>query len=384
MSEGAQAELLLRLAQQELVAAFAGYVLRVESLDEILAEAPRVAAAGMRCERAKVLRHMPDLHRFLVCAGVGWEAGVVGHATLGEDLESPAGFAFVTGEPVICNDLPGETRFRTPELLSRHGVRRALNVLVAGPEPTDRFGVLEVDASERGAFGEADTAFLRTLAGLLSSTIARHDRAQAAAAAKDLLMLEIHHRIKNSLQLVQNLLSLQARASDDEQAASDLQQSAARVHTIAAIHDRLYQTGAALTVEVGAYLKDLAEELAAAMASTLDGRTITVVADDAIWPAADVTTLGLVLNELVTNALKYGAGEVRIGFAQPPGSNGVLTVCDQGDSLPMDFVPEHGAGLGMRLIKGLLKGDGAGLRIDRQAGATCFVASLPRRRPAPG
>ena len=379
MSEAAQAELRLRLAQQELVASFAGFVLRVESLEAILEEAPRVAAAGLGCERAKVLRHVPELHRFLVCAGVGWEAGVVGHATLGEDLASPAGFAFVTGEPVICNDLAAETRFRTPELLSRHGVRRALNVLVAGPEPTDRFGVLEVDASDRSAFGEADTAFLRTLAGLLSSTIARHDRAQAAALAKDLLMQEAHHRIKNSLQLVQNLLSLQARACDDEQAASDLQQSAARVHTIAAIHDRLYQTKAALTVEVGAYLKDLVQELTIAMASTCDGRTITVVADDAVWPAADVTTLGLVLNELVTNALKYGAGEVRIRFVHPPGSHGVLTVCDEGDSLPADFAPEQGSGLGMRLIKGLLRGEGAGLRIDRQAGSTCFVASLPRR-----
>jgi hypothetical protein len=69
---------------------------------------------------------------FLVRAGVGWEPGIVGVATIGADLASPAGFALRTGKPVISNHLENEERFRTPELLVKHGIRRAMNVILQG------------------------------------------------------------------------------------------------------------------------------------------------------------------------------------------------------------------------------------------------------------
>jgi hypothetical protein len=68
----------------------------------------------------------------LQSAGVGWEPGIVGKATVGADLESPAGFALQTGQPVISNHLENEQRFRTPELLVRHGIHRAINVILQG------------------------------------------------------------------------------------------------------------------------------------------------------------------------------------------------------------------------------------------------------------
>ena len=202
----------------------------------------------------------------------------------------------------------------------------------------------------------------------------------AAAEAKDLLMLEVHHRVKNSLQLVQNLLSLQARVAADEQAAEQLNDSAARVRTIAAIHDRLYQTGAALVVEVGPYLAGLVEDLRRGLASTLDGRSILVESDAVNWPAAEMPTLGLVLTELVTNALKYGGGTITVSYRQPEGMTGVLTVEDDGEGLPDGFDPSRSRGLGMRLIQGLLRGKDAGLSIERQDGRTRFIAKMPPPR----
>jgi hypothetical protein len=65
-------------------------------------------------------------------AGVGWHEGLVGVASVGADLASPSGFALRTGEPVISNHLDSEERFRTPELLAAHGVRRAINVILQG------------------------------------------------------------------------------------------------------------------------------------------------------------------------------------------------------------------------------------------------------------
>jgi PAS domain S-box-containing protein len=196
---------------------------------------------------------------------------------------------------------------------------------------------------------------------------------------KDLLLQEVHHRVKNSLQLVQSLLNFQARAAEDAVLAERLAESALRVRTIAAIHDRLYRNGTALQVEVDVYLGALIEELRQGMASTSSGRQIHLVADAAVWPASQVPTLGLVVTELVTNALKYGSGEIGVMFRQESGGAAELVVEDEGPGLPESFEPGQSQGLGMRLVAGLLQGGGS-IAVDRSCGHTRFVARLPRLR----
>ena len=92
------------------------------------------------------------------------------------------------------------------------------------------------------------------------------------------------------------------------------------------------------------------------------------------------------LTELVTNALKYGKGNVTVTFRQPPGGQAVLVVEDEGPGLPADFDPARSRGLGMRLVTGLLSGHGGSLQVDRDSAHTRFVARLPRApaRPAAG
>ncbi len=206
---------------------------------------------------------------------------------------------------------------------------------------------------------------------------------RVAAAEKDLLMAEVHHRVRNSLQLVHNLLTLQARAAEDAATAAQLRESAVRVRTIAAIHEQLYRSGAALDVKVDLYLRGLVESMGQALASAAEGRTIHLDADEATWPAQEATTLGLIAAELVTNALKYGQGAVTVAFRQPPGAGrAVLMVSDEGPGVPEDFDPAHRRGLGMRLVTGLLRGPGAGLEVIRGGPGACFVARLPV--PGPG
>ncbi len=201
---------------------------------------------------------------------------------------------------------------------------------------------------------------------------------------RDLLMREVHHRVKNSLQLVQGLLGAQARAAEPGgSAAVQLAESAARVRTIAAMHDRLYRADPGrLAVELRPYLDGLIEDLRSGMASTLHGRDVRLVVDgEAAWPAAAVPALGLVATELVTNALKYGRGTVLVRFAPAVGDiPATLTVEDEGNGLPEDFDPVASRGLGMRLVMGLLRGEGAGLEVDRASPHTRFVARLPNPR----
>src|SRR5262249_18806036 len=138
---------------------------------QLLDETARLTAEGLNAEFCKVLEYLPAERRFLVRAGVGWGPDVVGKATVGADLESPAGYALRTGKAVISNRLENEERFRTPELLLEYGIHRAVNVVLQSP--TRPYGVLEVDSRSEGEFNEADISFLQGMADLLGSAIER-------------------------------------------------------------------------------------------------------------------------------------------------------------------------------------------------------------------
>ena len=153
---------------------FGRTALQTRDIGQILQRATELCAQGLETPFAKVLEYMPEEKRLLVSAGVGWAPETIGQVSLGVDMESPAGYAFHTGQVVISNHLQKETRFRTPKLLSDHGIKRAINVLIArGGEGHLPFGVLEVDSADSGQFDLADADFLAGFAGLLGIAIER-------------------------------------------------------------------------------------------------------------------------------------------------------------------------------------------------------------------
>src|SRR5260221_13067227 len=103
-----------RVRQQKLLAELGVTALQGASFNQLLDAAARLTAEGMEAEFCKILEHIPAEKRFLVRAGVGWGSDIVGVATIGDDLASPAGFAVRAGLPVISNHLESEERFRTP------------------------------------------------------------------------------------------------------------------------------------------------------------------------------------------------------------------------------------------------------------------------------
>ncbi|CAO4153130.1 histidine kinase [Methylorubrum thiocyanatum] len=359
---GAAEELAYRLRQQQLTAEYGRFALRTHDTAALLQEATRVCALGLHSEFCKAMEYLPDEGQFIVRAGVGWKAGVVGHARAGADTGSPAGYAFQTGEPVISNHLEAETRFRTPAILAEHGVKRAINVLIQGDG--DRFGVLEVDSPTEGRFTEADLAFMQGFANLLGVAIERQQveaalrtsevRLQASMAHQEVLTREISHRVKNSLSIVAGLLSMQGRMSADPEVQRALADAQARVHTIAQVHDRLWRNDEVHTINLAEFMGELCEQL---RSSARPGQTLTC--DFAAVTAAtdQAVPLGLLTNELVTNAFKYaypnGAGDVRVTIQPSEPGHLRLTVCDQGAGLPPEFDATKSKSLGMKLIASL-------------------------------
>ena len=350
-------ELPYRLRQQSLLGEFGRSALQSRDIAQILQRATELCAEGLETRFAKVLEYMPDDKRLLVQAGVGWAPGTIGEVTLGVDLESPAGYAFQTGKSVISNHLQEETRFRTPKLLSDHGIRRAINVLIArGGEGHLPFGVLEVDSADAGDFDVADADFLAGFAGLLGIAIERqHSDADLREALEHQAMLtrEMSHRVKNSLASVVGLLRVQGRNAQSEDVRNALKDAASRITTIAQVHDHLWRSAKVGFVDIA----DFAGELCRKLQETVP-HTVSCTFGHLMISADKAIPLGLLINEIVTNAAKHaypqGSGEIRVSGEQR-GAELHVEVSDRGIGLPLDFaIDQPRASLGFKVIKSLL------------------------------
>ena len=367
-------ELSLRLRQQELVADFGRFAMKTNGFQAILDQASIIAALGLEASFAKVLEYLPGDMAFIVRSGVGWKDGVVGHTRLQGDLQSPAGYAFRSGKPVVSNHLANEQRFRTPKLLADHGIRSAVNVLISTNDAKP-FGVLEGDSTHRGEFGDHDVAFLQALANTLAVAVEAQRRQdgreqlllekEALLHEKDLLMQEVHHRVMNSLQLVQTILTMQARNLTNPEAKEQIEQASARIITVGTVHRRLYEGGSVVAADADQYLQRLLADMKEMFPKGVDSRELEVDVPPFSLSANDITALGLITSELITNALKYGEGKIRIAVRQQ--THGLeLSVSDEGKGFPTDFDPAARQGLGMRLVAALAKGTGSDvIRIDR-------------------
>ena len=383
-------DLAVRLHQQGLVAEFGRFALRTDNLQAILDEASRVAAAGLDAALAKVLEYLPGERAFLVRAGVGWKPGVVGHAAIGDDSQSPAGHAFETGQAVVSNDLASELRFRTPRLLLEHRVRSAINVLVQ--EDGHSFGVLEVDSTHRAEFGEADVAYLQALANTLAAAIRAQQREDSLAAAlseketllgenerllheKDLLIREVHHRVMNSLQIVHSALRIQAKMLEHTEARRQVEEAASRVLAIAAVHRRLYRAGSVTTSDAAAYLGGLFEDMRLLLSASGD-RRLELEMESFTVSADDLAHLGLITVELITNAMKYGHGTVTVTVVRNTDSL-QIAVSDEGPGFPSAFNPSGADGLGMKIVSSLANREqGGAVVIDRSVSFSRVLVTM--------
>jgi two-component sensor histidine kinase len=295
----------------------------------------------------------------MVRAGVGWAPGTIDVVSLPADMGSPAGYAYHTGETLISNHLESETRFSNPPLLTQHGIRRAINVLIErGGERKSLFGVLEVDSAEDGTFDQADADFLAVFAGLLGIAIERQQadaRLLEALEHQALLTREMSHRVKNSLTSVVGLLRVQARSAPSEDVRNALKDAGERVATIAQVHDHLWRGERIGFIDLADFMSQLCKKLK----GSTEGHTLQCHADPMLLSADHAIPLGLLINELVTNAVKYaypqGSGVIEVSAREMAGHLHV-EVSDQGVGLPDGFdIDRPGASLSFKVIAGMVR-----------------------------
>jgi two-component sensor histidine kinase len=373
-----------RIRQQEILAELGVVALQGKPFLELLNETVRFTAEGMNAEFCKVLEYLPAENRLLVRAGVGWHEGIVGKATVGADLESPSGFALRTGKPVISNHLENEQRFRTPELLVEHGIRRAMNVILQGDGSP--YGVLEVDSRSQGEFSENDIAFLQGAANILGMAIERQRYERQLKTALDrhqVLLREITHRVKNSLQVVTSMLYLQANASNDAILGAQLAEASSRVSAVGRAYERLAYDENVETIALDAYLRDVCTDAVRASSQCQPEFT----ADPSIRVDAErAIPIALIANELITNAAKHASPEgppcrIAVTLSETTAATILLSVSDNGPGLRADFDMAKSKGLGMRVVMALTKQLGGNITHHSGVDGTEFILSIPISTP---
>ena len=212
-------------------------------------------------------------------------------------------------------------------------------------------------------------------------------------AEKEALLKEVHHRVKNNLQVINSLLRLEARRSKEPAVRGALGEMQGRVLSMAVLHETLYRTRTFGRVNLAGYLRELAQQFlrahgsaAASTRLTLDLSPVDVRVDQGI-------PCGLILNELLTNSLKYAfpdgrGGEIKVVLRKVASHEVLLQVSDTGPGLPADYESRRPGSLGMQLVADLARQIGGRLEVGPGPGArfdiTFGTGTGERERPTKG
>jgi two-component sensor histidine kinase len=197
---------------------------------------------------------------------------------------------------------------------------------------------------------------------------------------KEVLLKEIHHRVKNNLQIVSSILNLQMDQIEDPAALELFQESQSRVRSIALFHEKLYQSEDLARVDIAEYLKGLTSGLFATYGIDPDVLQLSLKVDDIPMGVDAAITSGLIVNELLSNSLKHAfpdgrRGKVRVELRADP-AGAVLEVMDDGIGVPDHLDFRNPATLGLKLVSILTDQLRGTIELDRSHG-TRFVVRFP-------
>jgi two-component sensor histidine kinase len=244
--------------------------------------------------------------------------------------------------------------------------------------------ILDDFSEEKSQMEEMKTAVLNILEDLgvekerlqesQSEVLRSEDAIRSSLREKETLLKEIHHRVKNNLQVIASLLRLQGRYLKDQEARAMFEESQNRVHSISLVHEKLYRAGDLARIDFHDYLLTLTKGL---MDGWQGAGFPVEVRVEALGVQLGVDTAipcGLIVTELFTNALKHAfpnaaSGSIRVAVAALPGGSLELTVEDNGIGLPENLDFRRSGTLGLELVGSLARQLGAKIEIARSPGA---------------
>jgi two-component system, sensor histidine kinase PdtaS len=358
---------------------FAKDALGSDDLGALLQHATECVSQGTGVARTKVLRYRGETADLLMVAGVGWKPGVVGKATLPTGMRSPPGRTVETGASVRIDDLPHNPDFDHSDLLRDHGICSLINVPIAVDGAV--WGVLEIDSTEVHHFDNEDENFLSGFAEIIGRAIENQSRKHEAADARATLSIELRerevlfnellHRTANQLMGITGLLEIARRRVVDQAAAMEFEKIVDRIAAVSISNEQLSLSQIERHISLGNYLVRVCEGM-----TRPDTVAITHNVQEAEVPLRIAVRLGLVANELVTNAVKhaFGAsvGRITVTF-RIDGDDGVLIVADDGHGI---IARNRKGGSGTTLVASLVEQIGGTMTVASGGSGTCVTVKF--------
>jgi PAS domain S-box-containing protein len=285
-----------------------------------------------------------------------------------------------------------EVAARFPNLLVfwQHGFRSFMAVPLISKNQV--VGVLCFYSMRSRAYKEADTTLAEQIAAQIAGAIANaqlflelkqaEEQLKASLKEKEVLLREIHHRVKNNLQVISSLLRLQSRHIRDEEVHKVFKESQDRVKTMAIIHEKLYQSNDLARVDFAEYIKDLTANLYRSYGVSREAIGLRIQVKNLFLDIDTANPCGLIINELVSNSLKYAfpggeRGEIFIDLRSDHDQI-ILTVGDNGGAFPKELDFRKTQSLGLQLVISLVE-QLEGTIDFHSDGKTEFRISFPAR-----
>jgi len=199
------------------------------------------------------------------------------------------------------------------------------------------------------------------------------EQIKASLREKEVLLTELHHRVKNNLQIISSFLNLQSGYVEDAKTLEILKAAENRVISMALVREQLYLSQNLTQIDSASYIKQLASNLFGSYNINTDAIKLKINVDKILLVVNTAITCGLIINELISNALKYAfiegaAGEIRINFQSSERGKLILVVSDNGIGLPENFEMQKTESLGLQIVQGLTNQLQGEIEIERNNG----------------
>ncbi len=247
------------------------------------------------------------------------------------------------------------------EIIQSQGVRSVL-VVPIGSKEGKLLGFMGFDDTEKcRIWSEEDIRLLRVASEMIARYLDRkraEDQLSVSFREKEILLRELYHRTKNNMQIISSLLNLQSMAIDDKQMLHVIQEIQNRIRSLSLVHEKLFEAKDLSNISLKDYVEDLAQALLASYQGSNKRISITVDVGDVFMSLDSITICGLIINELVSNSLKYAFPDEETGNIQillHSTDKGEIELCirDNGIGLPEGLDFEHPKTLGLKLVRGL-------------------------------
>jgi two-component sensor histidine kinase len=245
------------------------------------------------------------------------------------------------------------------------------------------FNILEDSSNERGHLVETQKAILNILEDYEMEKLT----VKASLIEKEVLLKEIHHRVKNNLQITSSLLSLQSNYISDPHAREIFLEGQNRISSIALVHEKLYKSNNLSRINFSEYIEELAHLLLSSFGIEENRIRLSISKESILLKIEIAVPLGLIINELLSNSIKHAfpngrQGEISIKFKKENGELQFISLSDNGIGVSKDFEINNTKTLGLKLVQTLVKQLDAKLKVITNTSGIQFIVDFSKTEGA--